>query len=363
MPTASSPAADTPLRHRVLAAHPAARLHERVYAPLKILSVVQVLAEHGVSADAALAGTGLGAEQILDPTVRTSVQQLLTVGRNAVRLCPGRPLGLLAGQRMHVSSYGLYGYAMLCADTMRQGFEMALRYHVLGTPVMPVSLIEADGMAIWDLPRHADIEVLGIGADECAFFLDMQLAIHVTLIQDVMGAWCVPVEALYSLPMPGHAAELAQALQCPVRFGEGVNQLHFPREWLQRSPQMANPITAAQMSQTCERLMAEISLQAGLTRRVYEALTQTPGRFDNIEAVASSLCMTSRTLRRRLSAEGTSFSELLARVRHALAQDYLRTTDLSMEDIAAALGFSDASSFRHAFKRWSGKSPLAWRGP
>lgn len=361
MPIASCPAAYPASRDSILSARPAARLSEKIYAPLKILSVVQALAECGVAGDAALAGTGLGAEQILDPGVRTSVQQLLTVGRNAVRLCASPQLGLLAGQRMHVSSYGLYGYAMLCADTMRQGFEMATRYHDLGTPVMSVSLIETDGKAIWHLPSHADIEVLGLSAEECAFFLDMQLAIHVTLIKDVMGPWCVPVEALYSLPMPSHAAELAQALQCPVRFGGGVNQLHFPREWLDRAPQMANPITAAQMSQTCERLMAEISWQGGLTRRVYEALTRTPGRFGSIEDVASSLCMTSRTLRRRLSAEGTSFSDLLARVRYALAQDYLRTTHLSMEDIAAALGFSDASSFRHAFKRWAGKSPLECR--
>jgi len=143
-----------------------------------------------------------------------------------------------------------------------------------------------------------------------------------------------------------------------VRFGEGVNQLHYPREWLDRSPHMANPITAAQMSQTCERLLEQIGWQTGLTRRVYEELTRTPGRHPSIESVASSLCMTSRTLRRRLGAEGTAFSELLARVRHALALDYLRATNLSVEDIADALGFSDASSFRHAFKRWSGESPL-----
>jgi transcriptional regulator GlxA family with amidase domain len=71
--------------------------------------------------------------------------------------------------------------------------------------------------------------------------------------------------------------------------------------------------------------------------------------------------MTSRTLSRKLAAEGISYSDLLARVRHALALDYLRTTRLSMEDIAEALGFSDANSFRQAFRRWSGKSPTEYR--
>jgi transcriptional regulator GlxA family with amidase domain len=115
------------------------------------------------------------------------------------------------------------------------------------------------------------------------------------------------------------------------------------------------------MSESCERLVQEIAWQAGLTRRVYEEITQTPGRFPGIEHVASSLCMTSRTLSRRLAAEGMTYSDLLARVRHALALDYLRTTRLSIEEIAAALGFSDANSFRQAFRRWSGKSPADYR--
>jgi AraC-like DNA-binding protein len=71
--------------------------------------------------------------------------------------------------------------------------------------------------------------------------------------------------------------------------------------------------------------------------------------------------MTSRTLRRKLETEGTSYTDLLDNVRHALAMDFLNTSVLSTDDIAAALGFSDSASFRRAFKRWTGKSPSAFR--
>lgn len=71
--------------------------------------------------------------------------------------------------------------------------------------------------------------------------------------------------------------------------------------------------------------------------------------------------MTSRTLRRKLEAEDTSYGELLTSVRKTLAIDYLCTTTLSTEDIALALGFSDAVSFRHAFKRWTGRAPTEYR--
>ncbi len=339
----------------------AARLGDKVYAPLKILTVVQALAERGVPALEALAGTGLNLGDIASPEARTSVQQLLTVGGNAVRSGAAGGLGLVVGQRLHITSYGLYGYAMLCAGTMRQGFELSMRYHELGAPVMPVALSECGEQVIWHLPSHAQVGQLGLDAQAYGFFLDMQFAVHVTLIKDVMGPWCVPTRAFYAQPAPPHAEQIAQALECPVVFGHAGNELHYPREWLARTPHMANPITAAQMSDSCERLVQQIAWQAGLTRRVYEEITRTPGRFPGVEQVADTLCMTSRTLSRKLAAEGTTFSELLARVRHALALDYLRTTQLSMDDIAAALGFSDANSFRQAFRRWSGKSVGEYR--
>jgi AraC-like DNA-binding protein len=167
--------------------------------------------------------------------------------------------------------------------------------------------------------------------------------------------------ALSREPGPPYAEQIACVLECPVVFDHARNELHYPREWLDRAPHMASPITAAQMSESCETLMQQIAWQAGLTRRVYQEVMRTPGRFPGIEQVASSLFMISRTLSRKLAAEGTTFSDLLARVRFALALDYLRNTKLAMDDIAAALGFSDANSFRQAFRRWSGKSPTEYR--
>lgn len=361
MPVESRPIAGRLNQERGSAPLTAVKLREKVYAPLKILTIVQVLSELGVTAEAALAGTGLSIDEVGDPDTRTSVQQLLAVGRNAVRLSPLPDLGLTVGRRLHVTSYGLYGYAMLCAETMRHGFVLAIKYQALATPMMFVSLSERDDVALLHLPTQSDAGLLGLSPQEYGFFLDMQFALHGTLAKDVMGPWCVPVKVFYALPMPAHAEQIEHVLACPVVFGHTRNEIHYPREWLERAPHMANPITAAQMSESCERLVQAFAWQAGLTRRVYEEITQTPGRFPSIEEVASSLSMTSRTLCRKLAAEGTTFSNLLAQVRHALALDYLRTTRLSMEDIAEALGFSDANSFRQAFRRWSGKSPTEYR--
>jgi AraC-like DNA-binding protein len=71
--------------------------------------------------------------------------------------------------------------------------------------------------------------------------------------------------------------------------------------------------------------------------------------------------MTSRTLRRRLTEEGSSYQQILADVRYQLAREYLATSRLPVEEIAAMLGYSNPGNFTHAFKRWHGSPPRQYR--
>jgi AraC-like DNA-binding protein len=78
-------------------------------------------------------------------------------------------------------------------------------------------------------------------------------------------------------------------------------------------------------------------------------------------AVAKQIGMSQRTLARRLAEEGCSFSELLSKVRRALADRYLMNPSLSISEIAWLLGYAEVSTFTRAFQRWTGASPSATR--
>ena len=112
----------------------------------------------------------------------------------------------------------------------------------------------------------------------------------------------------------------------------------------------------------CRQILLEMKSREGLASEVNELLTRDLRAYSDIESVARSLNMTSRTLRRKLSSHGTTFQELLREVRAHIAIAYLRDTKISIEDIAYRLSFSDAANFRHAFKRWTGNSPGHYRG-
>ncbi|MBR8094324.1 AraC family transcriptional regulator [Burkholderia cenocepacia] len=332
-------------------------LREQRFTPAKLAVLVDVAAQAGLDPATVLAGTGLTLADVADPFALTSPLQFLTAARNAVGRYDGTDLGVRVGRRLHASSYGMYGYAMLCSESLAHAFDSAVRYHRLANGMLPIRWVKQGDTASWLFPDRHEVALPDLDEPLYRFLIDMQFALHVTIIKDVMGGWCVPARAQFAQPRPPHGALLADALECPIAFDQPHHVLSYPAAWLARAPQLANPITAAQVSSHCAQLLDELRSQSGITRRVYEELTRTPGQFPDIDAIAEILCMTSRTLRRKLEAEGTSYSELLTSVRKALAIDYLSTTTLSTEDIALTLGFSDAVGFRHAFKRWTGTTP------
>lgn len=341
--------------------NPLADWTELQFSPVKIDAVARVLADAGVPTALLLQGTGVDPDRLQDADCKTSSAQLYrTLGR-AAALCPLPDLGRRIGARLRITSYGMYGYALLSAPTMRAAMERALRFHALANPLVPIRSSTSAGMVSWQCPaRHA---LLLPDLDERLYrlLIELQLATHHTLAQDVMGAWCQPAELAIGWAAPEDAATWAGAFGVAPVFGAARSELRYPAAWLDRAPQLANAVTAAQTSRECARLLESLEGGASIARRVYRELMRTPGPFPGIESIADSLHMTGRTLRRHLKAEGTSYVDLLTRVRRALAEDYLRATRMTIEDIAAALAFSDARSFRHAFLRWTGCSPSDWR--
>jgi AraC-like DNA-binding protein len=259
---------------------------------------------------------------------------------------------------MHLSAYGMYGYALLSSVTMREFFDLGVKFHRLATPTLSIQWREDPDAAVWFFPEQF---ITAPTPELRRFLLEQQFAQHVTHMKDCIGAECTPIKVFASYPAPDHSDLYPRFLGCPVDFDRSVCELYYPLSVLDRSPQLSHRLTSKILQETCGRLIGSAKISTGVAGETYQILIRTPGHFPGMEEVAEALHMTTRTLRRKLEAEDTSFAEIFSDVRRSLATEYLQTTRMKTEDISALLGFSDAANFRHAFKRWTGKTPGDFR--
>jgi len=104
--------------------------------------------------------------------------------------------------------------------------------------------------------------------------------------------------------------------------------------------------------------MLDITIAERVRRQLRANL---PKRWLTEEEVAAQLMMSPRVLRMRLADHGANFRAIVEELRFETARQFLSTSRLDFNNIALLLGYSEASAFSRAFRRWSGKAPSEWR--
>jgi AraC-like DNA-binding protein len=330
---------------------------EKLHSATKIAALTDALLEKGISLTEALRGVQLGADDLHSTATRISLNQLIEACRNAMRLSHDPQLAFNVGSSIHLSAYGMYGYAMLCSTNFRRTMEFAVRYHQLATPLTNIAFEEKGKFAAWVIAPLAHPR---IDAPLYKFLTELQIGIHISLMRDVMGASFAPLKV--AVTSQGSETGLTpELIGCPLLVAEPATQIVLDPVWLDKAPILGNRATHAAVLEICDRLVAELGRRTGVAGRVREVLLENIANRPDVETVAKHLRTTERTLRRQLRAEQTSFRELFDELRMQLAVKYLRDTDMTGEDIAGAIGFSDAANFRHAFRRWTRESPSEFK--
>lgn len=161
---------------------------------------------------------------------------------------------------------------------------------------------------------------------------------------------------------PAHADELVQLLQCPIAFGSTRNAMQIAPEWLLRPFENTSRYVFGIFADKADALLAELDKEESIRARVEAALM--PGLHKgeaSIDTIASELGMSRATLYRRLKQEGTTFAGIADELRCRMASDYLAARKVSVNEAAYLVGFSEASSFVRAFRRWTGQTPAEYR--
>jgi AraC-like DNA-binding protein len=331
---------------------------QKIYPAARIAIVSDALEADGVPRREALRRVQISEPELHSAATRISVNQVIEVYRNAIRLSQDPYFAFRTGLKSHVSLYVMYGFAILSSMNFRQTMHFAVKYHQLATPLVKLRFDEGPDRIAWiidPLPHPA------LDARLYRFIVEMQIGLITSLHRDIMGSAFWPSEVHVTFSPPAGQETYTEIFGCRVLFAQAENRLLYDASWLCGTPHFGNEITYATVLGLCDDLHDELANRAGIAGKVREILMATIGRHTSFENVATRLGVPVRSLRRKLREQGTSFRELTDQLRAHVAMKYLRDTDMTIEDIADALGFSDTANFRHAFHRWAGTSPLGFR--
>jgi AraC-like DNA-binding protein len=305
-----------------------------------------------------LHGTGLNVERLRLPATRISLTQFVTACRNGQKLSDSPGLALELGARFHVTTFGMYGYALLSHPNVRGIVEFALKYHRLSFPTISAAFREESDFAVWSIePLVSD----GLDSPLYRFFVEHELAVSITLFRDIVDTAFIPNEIRLRYVDSGQRALYEAFFGCPVIFECSANEIVLSSRWLYVSPRHGNEFNFEAVRKICDELQEQMDMAVGLSGKLRRFIIANMGDIPSIDATCRHFSVSPRTLRRKLIAENTSFKSILDETRGHLARKYLHETLLSIDEIANRLGYNEPANFRHAFRRWTGTSPNEFR--
>ncbi|RWU17117.1 AraC family transcriptional regulator [Pseudomonas alkylphenolica] len=269
----------------------------------------------------------------------------------------GLHLGLgLPGEAPQASLLGGFGHAARSAASVRALLEFVTRYMVVHAQANEFTW-QLRGNLLEMCYRLTDPSITERRQDA-----EYAMAVLFTRLRAYTGDRFAPVRVDFVHPQPADITQHRQAFQCPIRFDQPGNVLVWPAAMLDAPLVTADPrlfqALLPGLEQERRRRLADSDLSMQISLAIEADLK---GGKVGLEEVASQLCMSKRTLQRRLSELNVEFNELVEDVRQARAMTLVRQSSLSLTEIAMQLGYNEASSFTRAFRRWTGLTPREYR--
>lgn len=320
-----------------------------------VLAIARTLEDEGVAYEGVFRRIDMDPTRLQRGNDRYSQELLSRLWRAAVQETADANFGLKVATHVRPSTFHVLGYAMSCSATVGAALHRFARYVKLVSGSVTVVLDEDA------LHTRATLHFETGIAPPIPQTVDAVLAGLVSFTSWIVGEPVVPAALHFRHEAPADASEYARLLRCPVYFNQADDRIVF------HSADMHRPVLAAdeQLAASLDSLAVQevTQLSGRFTRKVRDCLQQQLAHGDvSKRGTARTLNMTDRTLLRRLKDEGTTFQQVLDLLREEVAYEQLQRHDVSLQELSSMLGFSDASTFSRAFKRWTGRRPSLQQG-
>jgi len=307
----------------------------------------------GVDADLLQRDAGIDSARRRGPGDRIEAALLLILFALAAERTGDPLVGLHAAERVRFG--GLGSYLLGAQNTVADALRMQDRFQALLLGATAVSIRQCGQMTAVTLDA-------GSPPRDVRHLTEYCIASSCRLMRWLTVHAAVPDEIHFRHGPAGAVAEYERIVACPVRFNMRENGALLSRAKLTEPLLSANAELAARLELAARTEIAAPAV-AAFRDAVVRALRSGP--MDRAgcrrDVVARRLGVSARTLQRRLGDEGTSFGAILDETRRHTATELIADPSLSVGEVGKGVGYADQFAFNKAFRRWTGRSPSAYR--
>jgi AraC-like DNA-binding protein len=274
---------------------------------------------------------------------------------HALELTGDPCLGLHMGEKPDkYNAFGMLGMLAGSCRNLREALEMIVRYNETLTGVFKFLLDTSGKDLVFSFNPHPLWEETNLESARQA--VDMLTSSLLRSFHEACARKIYPlqIELRYPKRFP---EEYQRIFKAPVLFNRPSNCFVFSKDDLESKLINYDQSLFTAFNKLLEQKQDQMESRQTVAMQIrHLLLTRFHGQAAHIDIVASTLCMTTRTLQRKLSEENTSYRDICNQLRRELAAELMKAGKSSKRQVATLLGYSDASTFNKAFKSWERKS-------
>jgi len=333
--------------------------HPPTVSGFAVTCALAALGERRIAAAPLLSAAGLSQNDVIEPTHRIAAAAQARFLEVAAEAVGDDAFGLHLAEQANPRAAGLLFYALSAAANLGEALDLFARYARIVNEAALVKIVRApDGVRV-------EANFAGIPRRQCRQNIEFGLAIMFKALREISGRRIRPIETFFSHPRSTRRAEFERFFGCDVHFLS--DDVAAQDGFLLADETLALPLVTEDrhlletLKPFCDaaarkRRTATETFRAAVENEAQKLLPHGKARA---ATVAKALHVSVRTFARRLADEGTSYAEVVDELRRSLALQYLKEPGFSVAHVAWLVGYERASSFNHAFKRWTGRPPSA----
>ncbi|MDF1822894.1 MAG: AraC family transcriptional regulator [Alcanivoracaceae bacterium] len=317
--------------------------------------MLQGAARSGADIPSLLASTGIPRSLLDDPDARIERETFIRLMLSVMQQTEDEFLGFGQGRKSKPGTFSMMAHAVINCSNLEKAVLRGLKFYQLFDLEVRCDLVRDDEFAelrIIANPRLDFREVIV----ESLIFLSLRF------MSWLVGKAIEPELIELDFSRAQQDDEYRSLFNCPVEYERDISRVLFKRDYLEL-PLVQNELSLSKfLKDSLAQLLDGNIHNVGLPAQIRAIISKEYGNnFPDFSEICEKLNMTPQTLRRRLKEANTSYQEIKDNIRKDASIYYLSKPELSIDEIALLMGFSEASSFHRAFKKWTSKTPSVYR--